>query len=111
MRSLIDENTAFILVNNPSNPCGSNYSAAHLKEILAVAEEKHLPILADEIYADLVFGDEIFTPMATVHFLISLMSSVPSSCPLLTYVVSAFVHVSCRRRCRFSPRAVRPSAL
>ena len=38
MESLIDENTAAIIVNSPSNPCGSVFSVAHLKQILAVAE-------------------------------------------------------------------------
>ncbi|KAJ2771490.1 hypothetical protein IWQ57_002189, partial [Coemansia nantahalensis] len=36
MESLIDDNTAAILINNPSNPCGSNFSKSHLRAILAV---------------------------------------------------------------------------
>ena len=31
--------TRAILVNNPSNPCGSVYSEAHLRAIVAVAEK------------------------------------------------------------------------
>jgi len=50
MESLIDRNTAAIIVNNPSNPCGSVYSEKHLRAILAVAERHFLPIIADEIY-------------------------------------------------------------
>ena len=34
MKSLIDERTKCIVVNNPSNPCGSVYSKEHLYEIL-----------------------------------------------------------------------------
>jgi tyrosine aminotransferase len=55
MESLIDTNTRGIVVNNPSNPCGSVYSKAHLLEILKVAERHHLPIIADEIYGNLCF--------------------------------------------------------
>ena len=36
MEAQIDENTKAILVNNPSNPTGSNYSEAHLKAICKV---------------------------------------------------------------------------
>lgn len=37
MESLIDENTKAILICNPSNPCGSNYSREHLLSVVAVA--------------------------------------------------------------------------
>ena len=38
MESLIDHKTAAIVVNSPGNPCGSVFSPAHLRQILAVAE-------------------------------------------------------------------------
>ena len=38
----IDANTRAILVNNPSNPCGSVYSAEHLKAIIAIAHKVRL---------------------------------------------------------------------
>jgi histidinol-phosphate/aromatic aminotransferase/cobyric acid decarboxylase-like protein len=38
LESIIDETTKVLLVNNPSNPCGSVYSKQHLLDILAVAE-------------------------------------------------------------------------
>ncbi|KAI7895582.1 tyrosine aminotransferase [Mucor mucedo] len=71
MESLIDEKTSAILVNNPSNPCGSVYSREHLEAILKVAEKYHVPIISDEIYCDLVFEGNHFFPMAT------LTSTVP----------------------------------
>ena len=64
MESLIDANTAAILVNNPSNPNGSNWSLSHICAILAIAERHHLPVIADEVYADMVFEGEQFYPFA-----------------------------------------------
>ncbi|KAI8899183.1 pyridoxal phosphate-dependent transferase [Globomyces pollinis-pini] len=66
LESLIDKNTACILINNPSNPCGSVYSKEHLKGILDIAERHRLPIISDEIYADMVFTGESFHPLATL---------------------------------------------
>jgi len=55
MDALIDERTKGILINNPSNPCGSNFTVEHVKAIAAVARKHGLPIIADEIYAGCVF--------------------------------------------------------
>ncbi|ORX35525.1 pyridoxal phosphate-dependent transferase [Kockovaella imperatae] len=65
-----DENTVGILVTNPSNPCGSNFSRSHLQDIIHVAERAKVPIIADEIYAHMTW-DSDFVPMAR------LSSSVP----------------------------------
>ena len=50
----IDDNTAALLLNNPSNPCGSVYSRQHLLDILALCEKYRLPIISDEIYDGMV---------------------------------------------------------
>ena len=63
MESLIDENTAAIIVNSPSNPCGSVFSVAHMKQILSIAEEYKVPIIADEIYDNFVFPGQVFIPV------------------------------------------------
>ena len=71
LEAAINEKTKAVLVNNPSNPCGkyskktrcfdqvyaisgSVYSVEHLQKIIAVCEKHRLPIIADEIYADMV---------------------------------------------------------
>jgi tyrosine aminotransferase len=59
MESLIDEKTAAIIVNNPSNPCGSVFSIAHLKQILDIADRNKVPIIADEIYDNFVFPGQV----------------------------------------------------
>lgn len=66
MRNLINDRTRAILVNNPSNPCGSVYNALHLQAILAIAHEHRLPVIADEIYADMVFSGSTFFAMAAL---------------------------------------------
>ena len=59
LEAAIDDRTRVILVNNPSNPCGSVYSKEHVLDILAIAERHRLPIIADEIYRNLVWvGDD-----------------------------------------------------
>nr|KAJ3422811.1 hypothetical protein HK105_006249 [Polyrhizophydium stewartii] len=75
LESLIDANTACILINNPSNPCGSVYSKSHLLEILHVAERHDLPIIADEIYADMVFKPHEFFPLATLTTTVPILST------------------------------------
>lgn len=54
LETLIDERTRAILINNPSNPCGAVYNEKHLLDLIQLAERNHLPIIADEIYADMV---------------------------------------------------------
>ena len=56
----MDENTAAIVINNPSNPCGSVFSRRHLLQILELAERHRLPIIADEIYDKFVFASELY---------------------------------------------------
>lgn len=62
----IDENTAAIIVINPSNPCGSVYSKDHLLKILEVASRNRVPIIADEIYEHFVFSGHEFTPISSL---------------------------------------------
>lgn len=61
LEAAYDERTKCILLNNPSNPCGSVWSREHIERVCQWAYEKQLPIIADEIYADMVFKGETFT--------------------------------------------------
>ncbi|KAL1924676.1 uncharacterized protein VTP21DRAFT_4330 [Calcarisporiella thermophila] len=61
METLVDERTKFIVVNNRE----------HLLAIIALAQKHYLPILADEVYEDMVFSPHIFYPLA------SLSATVP----------------------------------
>ncbi len=82
MESLVDANTAAVLVNNPSNPCGSNFSLEHVNDVLAVLERLRVPLISDEVwvrdllvlnathwarvqvYAGMVFSDQTFHSFA-----------------------------------------------
>ncbi|KAK7199955.1 Aminotransferase class I and II [Novymonas esmeraldas] len=45
-----------ILIVNPSNPTGSNFSRRHTEELVRLADELRLPIVADEIYAGITYN-------------------------------------------------------
>ncbi|XP_025048015.1 tyrosine aminotransferase isoform X2 [Alligator sinensis] len=74
LESLVDEKTACLIVNNPSNPCGSVFSKSHLQKILAVASRQCIPILADEIYGDMVFADWKYEPIAVLSTNVPILS-------------------------------------
>lgn len=79
LESLIDENTAAIVLNNPSNPCGSVYSKEHLQDVLKICELYKVPVISDEIYEHFVFSGSEY------HSLASLTETVPIlSCSGLT---------------------------
>jgi tyrosine aminotransferase len=62
MDKAVDARTKAIVINNPSNPCGSNFTAEHLLQIASIARKHNLPIIADEIYGKCVFNGS-FYPM------------------------------------------------
>lgn len=79
MEQLIDENTAALVLTNPSNPCGSVFTRKHLQQIIGIAEQYCIPIIADEIYEHFVF------PNVEYHSISSLSKNVPVlSCGGLT---------------------------
>ncbi|KAG8306425.1 hypothetical protein J6590_047834 [Homalodisca vitripennis] len=70
----IDRDTVAIVINNPSNPCGSVYSAEHLSAMLEVAKHHRVPIIADEIYEHLVFPGHKYHPMASLSTDVPILS-------------------------------------
>jgi tyrosine aminotransferase len=74
LRAGIDENTCLILINNPSNPCGTVYSQAHLEKVLAVAEETRVPVVADEVYSKMSFGKPPYIACAEVTSKVPILS-------------------------------------
>ncbi|RWS26003.1 Tyrosine aminotransferase-like protein [Leptotrombidium deliense] len=66
LESQIDSKTVAIVYNNPSNPCGSVFPEQHIRDLLAVAERHCLPVIADEIYENMVFSGHQFIPIASL---------------------------------------------
>lgn len=74
LESQIDDDTAAIIVTNPSNPCGSVFDKEHLYEILDVAARNHVPIIADEIYEHFVFSNHEFTALSALSKDVPILS-------------------------------------
>lgn len=59
-------NVVGILIINPDNPTGMVYPEKVLREIVAIAREFDLFIISDEIYANIVYGEEKMVPLSQV---------------------------------------------
>lgn len=75
VEKLIDSRTKAILVNNPSNPCGSCWTREHQEAILALADKHKIPLICDEVYHGLSFDAE--RPFISFG---NLSSNVPIIC-------------------------------
>ncbi|ERL56337.1 aminotransferase class I/II-fold pyridoxal phosphate-dependent enzyme [Psychrobacter aquaticus] len=66
IKSKITSKTKGIVVINPNNPTGALYSDDLLRQIIDVAKEHDLIIMADEIYDRILYDDTVHTPMSTL---------------------------------------------
>ncbi|HAO64566.1 TPA: aminotransferase [Candidatus Taylorbacteria bacterium] len=68
LRNKVKYNPAIggILIINPDNPTGIVYSKEVLLQIVAIAREFDLFIVADEIYANIVYGGAVMTALSDV---------------------------------------------
>lgn len=59
LASALTPNTKAILINSPSNPCGTMYTRRELEALADVlVEHPHVAIITDEIYEKLIYTDE-----------------------------------------------------
>jgi len=66
IRAKITPRTRAIVVINPNNPTGALYPESLLKEIIEVAREHQLIVMADEIYDKTLYDGHTHTSMASL---------------------------------------------
>lgn len=66
IRSKITSKTKAIVIINPNNPTGAVYSDDVLMDLLAIAREHNLIVLADEIYDKVLYDGVTHTPLAAM---------------------------------------------
>jgi alanine-synthesizing transaminase len=59
IRRLIGPATRALVVIDPNNPTGSTYPEPVRRELLQIADDYNVPLLADEVYADLAFDGPV----------------------------------------------------
>ena len=59
VRSLITPRTKALVINDPNNPTGASYAQSIRRELLKIADEHNVPMIADEIYQDVAFDGPI----------------------------------------------------
>lgn len=62
-----NEKTKALVLNTPNNPTGMLYTRAELEEIAKVVVEKDIYVVADEMYENLVYGEDSFTSIASLN--------------------------------------------
>ncbi|MCB0732745.1 MAG: aminotransferase class I/II-fold pyridoxal phosphate-dependent enzyme [Ignavibacteriae bacterium] len=67
IKSKINDKTRAIVLINPNNPTGSNYSLEALNQIIDLALEHNLVIFADEIYDKLLMDGVKHTSIASLN--------------------------------------------
>lgn len=66
IRGKISDRTRALVVINPNNPTGANYSKPMLEELAKIARENNLVLLADEIYDKILYDGEEHLSIATL---------------------------------------------
>ncbi len=65
LRDAVTDRTRLLLINTPHNPTGTVLTREELAQIAALAVERDLLVVTDEVYEHLVFDDAEHIPLAT----------------------------------------------
>ncbi|HCR41514.1 MAG TPA: aspartate aminotransferase, partial [Lachnospiraceae bacterium] len=61
------EKTKALIINSPNNPSGMIYTREELEKIAAVAVKRDIYVVSDEIYENLVYGDDKQVSIASLN--------------------------------------------
>ncbi|MDR2627654.1 MAG: PatB family C-S lyase [Dysgonamonadaceae bacterium] len=93
LRSIIDNECKMLILCNPHNPVGICWDKDTLRELAEICAEHHLPVVSDEIHADLTLFKHTHLPFATVSEAArenSITLMAPSKTFNMAGVVSSF---------------------
>jgi len=65
LAALVSDKTKLIIINSPQNPTGGVLSAADLQAVAAIAKERGIWVLSDEIYSRILYEGE-FQSIASI---------------------------------------------
>jgi N-succinyldiaminopimelate aminotransferase len=66
LRAAVTDRTRLILLNTPHNPTGAVLTAAELGAVAALAVERDLVVVTDEVYEHMTYDDVAHVPLATL---------------------------------------------
>jgi len=66
IEAAVSERTRAIIFNNPHNPTGRLYSAEEMEALAAVARERGLTVISDEVWEHVLLDGQSFTPLASL---------------------------------------------
>lgn len=75
LETLIDDKTRLIILNNPSNPTSKVVDGKTVREIVRIADNHGVTVLADEVYADISFVEtKSVSNFSTNHVIVKSFS-------------------------------------
>ncbi len=66
LRAKLDPRARILLLCNPQNPTGRVFTRAELERVAALAIERDLIVISDDVHHDLVYPGQRYTPIATL---------------------------------------------
>jgi cystathionine beta-lyase len=79
LASCAEAGAKLLVLCSPHNPVGRVWSRTELEALLAVARQYGLTIISDDIHADLIFPDQVHTPLATLTDDVTVITAVSPS--------------------------------